>query len=631
MPKFPKEYKEVNVETSEDIFTPHYRFDSHGSLIMPFGPYQSIVFATKPGSTDVGVGTRSPSNAPLDDPEAIKSGYLHVTTAIKAGPKLGWVAQMAGGDAEYPFAFYNETTGVYKFYVDKSGNVVMTGTITAIAGHIGGWQILTNTITADTGVCGLNSLVSGFQWRFWAGNATTGSAPFRVRSDGYLVASDAVITGTITASAGAIGGWVIGAVVLQTPSGDVGMNSNITAGDDVRFWAGSGDTVNAPFHVHESGAVHCSDLVVTGGSITGTLIRTSAGTTRVQLNESTNALEVYFGDIKRAILLESYIAFYAADTSLAGSIAGVTTDLINVYAGTDVIWKFERTSSNVGNFSPAASGKTLNLGQTAAGFHFIIMYVDQLGCTLIPDPATCTAGVSTVNLGSGSYWWGAIVTEDLYVYGEIQSHLIAAADTANLGSGAARWGYFYGTNINISGGAVISGGVNLGTSAITNATQISGANGTLSFDQTGRLQISNHFDPPDGGSYNTGGAVRYWGDISYKTMTGRGCLGSFDAGVELRDGRKVSDVKALQSIKVHPTLKTVYGVPRFDYRTMPKAVYKAAVDYQGVVYLRDKDDKPYVMEKGKRIYAQDGAEMTALTSILIGAIKELDNRVKKLE
>jgi len=112
---------------------------------------------------------------------------------------------------------------------------------------------------------------------------------------------------------------------------------------------------------------------------------------------------------------------------------------------------------------------------------------------------------------------------------------------------------------------------------------------------------------------NLGSASLYWNEVNYKYLTDRGCLGVFDKGVELRNGKKVSDVEALQSIKKHPRLKTGYGVPRFDYSTMPKAVYR-----------------PAPKNKGKKI-GEDGAEITALISIMIGAIKELDNRVKILE
>ncbi len=141
--------------------------------------------------------------------------------------------------------------------------------------------------------------------------------------------------------------------------------------------------------------------------------------------------------------------------------------------------------------------------------------------------------------------------------------------------------------------------------------------------------------PFGAGNFNLGNSADYWLDVSYKTLTDRGCLGSFDGGVELRDGRILSDIDALLSIKIHPTRKTIYGVPRFDYKTMPKAVYKKA-EINGIHLLRDSSDMPYIDMKdmeGKPIrkYAEDGAEMTALISIMIGGIKELHNRLAKLE
>ena len=108
-------------------------------------------------------------------------------------------------------------------------------------------------------------------------------------------------------------------------------------------------------------------------------------------------------------------------------------------------------------------------------------------------------------------------------------------------------------------------------------------------------------------------------------------MGSFDDGVELQDGSIVSDVEAIKAIKKSKTQKTVYGKPMLDYKTMPKVVYKPA-DKDGVILPRDEFDEPYSLvqekdEKGeviseKRVYASDGAETTALISIMLGAIKE---------
>ena len=128
--------------------------------------------------------------------------------------------------------------------------------------------------------------------------------------------------------------------------------------------------------------------------------------------------------------------------------------------------------------------------------------------------------------------------------------------------------------------------------------------------------------PNNAASQNLGDASLYWADVSYKTLTDRGCLGWFDDGVELQDGTIVSDTKALQAIKKHPTKKTVYGVPMMDYKTFPKVSYKKA-NVNGKDLDRDENDEP--------INGADGIEMTSMFSIMIGAIKELTNRVKILE
>jgi hypothetical protein len=84
--------------------------------------------------------------------------------------------------------------------------------------------------------------------------------------------------------------------------------------------------------------------------------------------------------------------------------------------------------------------------------------------------------------------------------------------------------------------------------------------------------------PGNAGLTNLGDATHYWNDISYKTLTDRGCLGWFDEGVELQDGRIVSDCEALASIEKHPTKKTVYGVPMLNYKTLPKVSYRGGDD-----------------------------------------------------
>lgn len=149
-------------------------------------------------------------------------------------------------------------------------------------------------------------------------------------------------------------------------------------------------------------------------------------------------------------------------------------------------------------------------------------------------------------------------------------------------------------------------------------------NGTTRFFvNTTAVTISGIPLTPNGaGSISTGDAADYWNDISYKTLTDRGCLGWFDEGVELQDGTKVSDVKSIEMIGKHPTKKTIYGIPMLDYKTFPKVAYRKA-EKNGVAFPRDVNDEP--------VGASDGIEMTSMFSIMLGAIKELGGRLKVLE
>ena len=188
-------------------------------------------------------------------------------------------------------------------------------------------------------------------------------------------------------------------------------------------------------------------------------------------------------------------------------------------------------------------------------------------------------------------------------------------------------------SVNMNGGQI-----NLDGGSIINADYVSGTSGGIDFNNPGRIEVSTYFDPPDGGTYNLGGATRYWGDVSYKTLTDRGCLGWYDEGVELQDGRKVSDLEALKEIKPHPTRKTPAGRVRLDYSTLPKDVYVIPKNYDGTPYDFDEETGEYYSDefdkktgKIKRFIAQEGAETTALISILLGSIKELATRVETLE
>lgn len=133
------------------------------------------------------------------------------------------------------------------------------------------------------------------------------------------------------------------------------------------------------------------------------------------------------------------------------------------------------------------------------------------------------------------------------------------------------------------------------------------------------------FHPTYSGYTNLGTAAKYWNEVNYKSLVDRGCLGWFDGGVRLRDGRVVSDVAALRAIRPHPTLRTPYGTQRLDYATLPDPVYRPAP-----IATKDTQDGQLLWKRGEKM-GEDGASLDALVSIMLGAIKELDARLDRLE
>jgi len=171
-----------------------------------------------------------------------------------------------------------------------------TGSIIATTGSIGGWTVDATSIKDTAGTVGMSSAITvGDDIRFWAGHITPGSAPFRVTEAGALVATSATITGAITATSGATAGWIIDATSLKDASGTVGMSSAVTAGDDIRFWAGNVTPASAPFKVTEAGVITATSGTIGGWTLgattlTATGISLDAGNFRIGVGASNEIL-----------------------------------------------------------------------------------------------------------------------------------------------------------------------------------------------------------------------------------------------------------------------------------------------------------------------------------------------------
>lgn len=149
---------------------------------------------------------------------------------------------------------------------DSNGNLIATnanlsGEITATKGSIAGWTIISDKMytTGSGKYTGIGKY--GSAYAFWAGatsNDNGNSAVFKVGHTGKLTATDADISGKITAINGTIGKYEITDTYLKTGSGSTcsGIGS-----DDCAFWAGGTNSKDSNFVVSYDGFVLVNNLM----------------------------------------------------------------------------------------------------------------------------------------------------------------------------------------------------------------------------------------------------------------------------------------------------------------------------------------------------------------------------------
>lgn len=160
------------------------------------------------------------------DTLAYFNGYLVATDGSNIA---GWITQSDGFyspnntiwlSPSGKNATIDGTSGSYSLKVGNNFGVKTDGTLVAKNGifkgyletgdgYIGGWHIGTNKLESGSGstYIRLDSNPS-VQTGIWLGAEDAGSAPFRVRKDGTLYATNAHITGEVTATSGSFSGTI---------------------------------------------------------------------------------------------------------------------------------------------------------------------------------------------------------------------------------------------------------------------------------------------------------------------------------------------------------------------------------------------------------------------------------------
>lgn len=185
----------INTGTTGDGF-----IDAYASAGILAGSGPSIAFNVRTGTTYSNIANRVVVGN-------LNGTYGYVATAfgIAMGDSTNtWLAMdttngvrgMNGANVRFQIAANGSgRLANGNFTWDTSGNVTIAGSAT-----IGGWTVGTGNITDTAGTVGMSSLATvADDIRFWAGNATPSSAPFRVTESGAATMTSVTISaGNVT-------------------------------------------------------------------------------------------------------------------------------------------------------------------------------------------------------------------------------------------------------------------------------------------------------------------------------------------------------------------------------------------------------------------------------------------------
>jgi len=218
-------------------------------------------------------------------------------------------------------------------FMDKIEKAMLGETI-IIGGYLNTQLIAAKSIFAEHLDVESLSAISANLGTITSGSLNIGNGAFKVSSAGKLEATGADISGSVTANSGAIGGWQLTSSLIQYRPNSSNNNSRFYLNSDptgtyriasynssgTRQFSVTSDGVLYARNADISGTITSSAVTVTGGTITGTTIRTSAGSSRIQL--TSNALESYLNNVRRVRLDYDSLDFYNSQNIHIGSLLG---------------------------------------------------------------------------------------------------------------------------------------------------------------------------------------------------------------------------------------------------------------------------------------------------------------------
>lgn len=183
----------------------------------------------------------------------ISDGSLYATTTgtIKTGVNVGIGYNGVIIDKDGLRMFDDVLGQVVNLPSDGSAPTFASGIINSTIFNVNTNAVIqTSTTVGDGSASSAGILMNNTGLYACQANQTLANANVKI-----LVNGSAFFSGTVTAGAGAIGGFNLGTDYIRDAANSFGLASTVTAGTDIRFWAGDtfANRATAPFRIDELG------------------------------------------------------------------------------------------------------------------------------------------------------------------------------------------------------------------------------------------------------------------------------------------------------------------------------------------------------------------------------------------
>ena len=371
-----------------------FNIDEDGALGIVFNAYRN------PAGT---VFTKNTSNMDIENTSDYPNVWVmgsatdNQNVIFRVGDSTKYIRHDQTGFSISSSKFHVATTGNVTMNDVTASNINASGKITATAGTIGGF-VITGTamgssagnflISGSTGIMKLGGGLSGGansivtlnaastgtdSYRISVGNATEKSAPFRVSGSGKMFATDAEITGKITATSGEIGGFGISSTAISSS------NNNLILRDN-------GQMTGSALLFNNSISTGTSKFSVTGGGTPfaqfGNVVPiATGGTGRGLYMSGSTTVNIYNAEVHNGWFLSEY----------------------EMYFGLPPQGSFEKTIYDTVGYQLGS--------QADEGSHAIITYSNDLfvGCIGTGSNSTYTTPLIKFRAHGASSYGGAIL------------------------------------------------------------------------------------------------------------------------------------------------------------------------------------------------------------------------------